>query len=782
MVKKIFRLPYFPVLLAPFVLYAGHILEGKALFWGTPSLQFIPWWDWAWEVIRQGGIPLWNPWVGMGAPLAANYQSAIFYPPHWIYFLLSTWGGASLMAWGTSLLVPIHLAWAGLGMVKFVDKLEGNRLAQTVSGLSFSLSGYMAARAGFLSINASVSWLPWIMVLSYSLANWGKVKNLAKLGIVFGFLFLAGHAQTSWYSIIMAGSWTLFLSFVFNGYLERGKQIREHFKVLGRFFAAGVAGALLAAVQLVPTWEYLRQSQRAASVPFEIAMTYSFWPWRLITFLHPDVFGSPVRGTYWGYGNYWEDAVYLGLFPFVLALVSVIAAMRARLCDQNEGSGEIDQFRLKTIIFFSGMVLISFLLAVGDHLPVFPFLYRNIPTFELFQAPTRISLWAVYSLAVLAGFGIQLLEKPKGRQLYWNRLAVAGSVAVTVGAGITWYLSRGVEMTFLRSAALLGFWAAGSSMLILFNPGRGEGKGRVQWARLIGLFIAADLILAGWGLNPGIDAEIYQAGIEKDSIKGRIYLQADDEYRLKFERFFRFDDFQMDSEWRELFFSLLPNLNMLNRIESANNFDPLVPARYQTWMETLDDGDSFVQEAMLQIMDVNTIVRVDEKLGVNFQQVPGERGKVYFSSCPRFVESEEEALQLISEAKVELGREIILESEGSDALEVICSSPKAVLKTLQKTHSGAVLSVTTDQDGWLFWSQVYYPGWKAWVDGNRVPVRRANYLFQAVPVSAGNHMVEFIYQSQIFWLGGGVSLAAMVCLIILLWFIPKREKNSGFVI
>lgn len=780
MVKKIFRLPYFPVLLAPFVLYAGHIFGGKALFWGTPSLQFIPWWDWAWEIIRQGGIPLWNPWVGMGAPLAANYQSAIFYPPHWIYFLLSTWGGVSLMAWGTSLLVPIHLAWAGLGMVKFVDKLGGNRLAQTVSGLSFSLSGYLASRAGFLSINASVSWLPWIMLFSYSLAKEGKVKNLAKLGIVFGFQFLAGHAQTSWYSIIMAGAWTLFLSFVFNGYQERGKQIREHFKVVGRFFAAGIAGALLAAVQLVPTWEYLRQSQRAVSVPFETAMTYSFWPWRLLTLLHPDVFGSPVRGTYWGYGNYWEDAVYLGLFPFVLALISVTAAVRARMRDQSKVNGEIDQFRLRTIFFFSVMVLISFLLAVGDHLPFFPFLYRNIPTFKLFQAPTRISLWAVYSLAVLAGFGIQLLDKPKGRQLYWNRLAVAGSAAVAVGAGITWYLSREVELTFVKSAALLGFWAVGSSLLILFNPGRREKKGRAQWMWLVGLFIAADLIFAGWGLNPGVDADFYQAGSEKGSIKERIYLQADDEYRLKFERFFRFDDFQMDNEWRELFISFLPNLNMLNRIESANNFDPLVPARYQTWMETLEAGDSFVQESMLQIMAVNTIARVDQNLEVNFQQVSGDRDKVYFSSCPRFVESEEEALRLISEAKVELEREIILESEGSDAFDVICSSPKAVLEILKKGHSGFVISVTTDQDGWLFLSEVYYPGWKAWVDGNRVQVHRGNYLFQAVPVSAGSHLVKINYQPQTFWLGGGISLAAVAGLIILLRLNPQRAKKQKF--
>ena len=38
-------------------------------------------------------------------------------------------------------------------------------------------------------------------------------------------------------------------------------------------------------------------------------------------------------------------------------------------------------------------------------LPVFPWLYRNVPSFDMFQSPARFSLWAVFSLALLAGIG-----------------------------------------------------------------------------------------------------------------------------------------------------------------------------------------------------------------------------------------------------------------------------------------------------------------------------------------------------------------------------------------
>ena len=121
------------LLLCPFILLAPVWLAGNALYWGTPSSQFIPWWWQAWQTISAGEWPLWNPLLGMGAPLLANYQSALFYPPHWIYFGLAALGGLPLMAWGMAFIVSLHLAWAGWGMGLLVKRLGKSELAQTVA-------------------------------------------------------------------------------------------------------------------------------------------------------------------------------------------------------------------------------------------------------------------------------------------------------------------------------------------------------------------------------------------------------------------------------------------------------------------------------------------------------------------------------------------------------------------------------------------------------------------------------------------------------------------------
>ena len=162
MVPLINRKPslYHLLWLIPFLLFAPTIFRGQALVWGTPSLQFIPWRFLAWEQIQTGIWPFWNPLNGMGAPLLANYQLALYYPPGWVLFILQAIGGAPWMAWGYTLLLVAHLSWAGYGTAKLVKQFGLNELAQVVAGLAYSMSGFLVARAGFISMIWSAAWLP----------------------------------------------------------------------------------------------------------------------------------------------------------------------------------------------------------------------------------------------------------------------------------------------------------------------------------------------------------------------------------------------------------------------------------------------------------------------------------------------------------------------------------------------------------------------------------------------------------------------------------------------
>lgn len=119
-------------------------------------LQFAPWRDYGFAQLLAGEAPLWML-VGAGAPLLANYQSALLYPPNWLGIL------APLDLAHNALLIG-HIALTGVGMVVLTRRLGYPALGQVVAGLTFGLCQYVVARAGFYSINAAVAWTPWLVV------------------------------------------------------------------------------------------------------------------------------------------------------------------------------------------------------------------------------------------------------------------------------------------------------------------------------------------------------------------------------------------------------------------------------------------------------------------------------------------------------------------------------------------------------------------------------------------------------------------------------------------
>ncbi|MBM3145576.1 MAG: hypothetical protein FJ010_11525 [Chloroflexi bacterium] len=782
MSKRIFRLPYTPIILAPLILFAPMLFTGKALFWGAPALQFVPWWSWAWETILEGHLPLWNPLLGMGTPLMANYQSALFYPPTWVYFLFYALGGIGAMVWAQALMVSLHLIWAGLGIAALARKLGLGALSQAVSGLAFSLSGYLVARAWFASINVAVAWLPWVMLYAFTAVKERDRRAWWKLGVVIGLQMLAGHAQMTGYTLLLAGLWIAYwewhrnMSFKNAGGAEfsndlsprslRSPRLNNLFAVVSVILAeirlglAALLGFALAAVQLFPTAVYLMQSQRAAAVDMDFALNYSFWPWRFLDLLAPGLFGSPVSGDYWGYGNYWEDAIYIGIVPILLAIGALANILFRKRRDEALDDGRSsDVSRRSLTIFLAALAFISFLLALGKNTPLFPWLYQHVPTFDMFQAPTRISIWAVFALALLAGVGAERLRRPEGRGLYWTRLGTAGALAVSLGAGLTLFAMSDVSLTFIRATALAGLWGLGAGVLALTVPT--EGKLERWWAWLATTWIALDLLAAGWGLTPGADMAFYTGPAASGDLgEGRLYLPLDQEDDLKYRRFFRFDAFDPGEDWGALRAALLPNINMLEGIPSANNFDPLLPGRYTQWMESLENVDMETRDGLLDLMGVTALEEVDAARGAGVRYILREGAyRLRWVACAVSARDEADAWEQVFSGKINFGSEVILEG-AEPSLRSDCPSAQGQAILEDQSPNELVIHSESAASGWVVLSDVWYPGWRARLDGSPVEIRRANFLFRAVPVPPGAHIVEFEYHPVEFYLGGALSLVA----------------------
>ncbi len=96
-------------------------------------------------------------------------------------------------------------------------------------------------------------------------------------------------------------------------------------------------------------------------------------------------------------------------------------------------------------------------------------------------------------------------------------------------------------------------------------------------------------------------------------------------------------------------------------------------------------------------------------------------------------------------------------SEGTGSIEVVSYTPNKV-----------ILSASTSCDAYLSSSEIFYPGWHAYIDDKEVAIYESNIAFRTLFVSAGKHTITYEYKPMIFIIGGAITFVTGVFLIWLL--------------
>ncbi|MGA2112243.1 MAG: YfhO family protein [Anaerolineales bacterium] len=762
------KLPFLAILAAAMLLFWQILFAGQVIFWGVPLLQFYPWHFLARELLARGGLPLWDPYLGMGAPLLANSQSALLYPPNWLLLVLPL---DHAQGW----LLVAHIVLGGWGMICLARRLGINSFGQAVAGLAFALSGYSVGRAGFQSINAALAWLPWIILAAERLVSEERGITIL-LGVLLALQILAGHLQTAWYTWLLLAGWIVARS------LDPRWNWGRRLKALVRLALGSALALLLSAAQLLPTLEYLIQSQRAGGINPTVGLAYSFWPWHLLTLLMPNFFGNPASGNYWGYGNYWEDAIYIGLLPCLLAGSALVEWWKRR-------RGSVAPTANLPHGFLALLLPLSLILALGQQSPVFLFLFRWVPTFNLFQAPARMMIWAVFALALLSGEGAMAWRRAQGRAAVWARRLLATSIAILLGCAAATELLQ-VRSTFIPSFFRLGLLGAAACLVWLLGVRREGDRAPAYdaWWHLPPagsvvaiLLICADLIWADYGLVPSTSSRLYSAPnpsaetLASELGGHRYYLFSQPLYQIMYEHFFRFATFQGTSDWMQVRESELPNLSLLDGIASANNFDPLVPARTAELLAETEKLEPEAQERLWAMMDV---ARVLDSSG--WKEVSTDPKEAWGVCSAQVVPEGEQALQAVLATGFDPFREVILEV-GKGVAPAQCVQPPVVKKIMRLGGDSVQLWINSQGTGYLVLSDTYYPGWQATLDGASVPILRADYAFRAVRIPPGDHMVEFRYRPLSFWGGALLSAVSLVALaaLALRRRIRRRKTDHG---
>lgn len=726
---------YWPILIliaAPLVLFAP-ILIGRVWYWGVPLLQFYPWQRMAVESYQAGQLPLWNSLVGNGAPLAANLQTGAFYPLNFLYLLLPT-------EYAMGYTAILHVILAGLFMYAYLRTMKLSLLAALIGALAFELNGFLIARAGFLSITVAVPWLAAWLWRAEKLQEAGGKKqeagrNALWLALVIGMGVLAGHAQTAVYGLIFVS-----LYFVWRVLSNRAALRLSVPRSLILFVVAVLLGLGLAAIQLLPAAELTRESQRAGGLDYTKIMTHSYWPLRLLTMFSPDFFGSPAQNNFWGYDNYWENAAYIGVIPILLALYAIWNRLRRKVTQGPIG-------------FFALTALVSLVLAFGWFMPIYPFLYYNIPGFALFQGPARWLIITLVALCVLAGFGMQQLVDRGLSRKATTRLIFLGLALSFAGLATSFILKGRVE-TFGPATLRLGVLLLLTGWLFRFD------LHKPKWTAALVVVVALDLITAQFALNPTLPTDIYHAPnptaetLKADGSIGRTFTFAQDEETIKFGKYLahktadgktQFDGFGPNdlNYWLGERAALLPNAATIDRLPSANNFDSLIVGRYQNLIDKIEALPVEQALPLLSQMHIGYIVSPRE---LNLPVVTRTSDVTFYRND-----------QVLPRAW--------LTAADVDLSNVSTMMSGSVIESLTDSGNTVTIRASSPQAGWLILADTWYPGWQASIDGRPVEIQVANTAFRAAEFPAGTHTIEFRYEPRSVTIGLIVSLTSLIVVV-----------------
>lgn len=98
----------------------------------------------------------------------------------------------------------------------------------------------------------------------------------------------------------------------------------------------------------------------------------------------------------------------------------------------------------------------------------------------------------------------------------------------------------------------------------------------------------------------------------------------------------------------------------------------------------------------------------------------------------------------------------------------ISSDTTARIKLTAYTPKYLKYESQSSSNGLAVFSEIYYPGWEATIDGKESNILRADYMLRALEIPAGKHAIEFTFEPKAYTVGNKVTTASSWLVLIIL--------------
>ncbi len=711
----------------PVSLNLGWIPRG-----GGDLVSFLwPTYSYAAEAMRAGRIPLWTHTLYAGAPFAADNQSGVFYPLNLLAFGL--WPGVPYQALEWLVVAHVWLAGAGMyALVRVLLKRPNTPAPATayagalVAAVAYMFSDVFVTHIGNLNIVAVSAWLPVCFLALHLALTRCSAGWAAAAGVGLGVAALAGHAQMMLMVVIALGLYGA--AWVLGTRREGGRvmALRAALVVLTFGVAFGVA-----ALSLIPAAEMTRYTGRAR-LDYAGAAEFSL-PWAgLAGLFSPLIFGR-------GAAHFWApwDRVEAGYAGALTLLLAGLAPLRGR----------------RLPLFLWGLAAFGVLVALGAHTPFHRLLYTVAPGFAQLRVPARFILLTDFALAALAGLGVyHLTSLPRRRLVAWGLVLLGLGSGVGLAAFATVAGAAAHTRTLLLGLGLFGGLVLGG-MALAANARRPGAL-----ILLVGL-AAVDLV--GHGAWVEVERNDPTRGFQHPAAVAFLKAQAGP---------LRIDN--ASGAWS-------PDAAARFGLEDIGGLsNPLALAAYDTYLGAVGSRGSplynflnvqFVISDKDQPPGDSTFVPVfneDPTVDIYLNTQAQPRVRLVYAAQP--VAGGEAAFGAIHAPGFDPSALVVLDTTVDGLAPALDGPPPAGASNLYYLdYQPERFTVVAETPGpaYLVLSEVWYPGWRAWLDEVEVPVYLANFAFRAVYLpAAGTHTLTMRFDPSSWKVGLGITSLTLLAL------------------
>ena len=776
--------------------------------------------------VSGGAFPLWNPIILGGTPFVESLAGGdSLYPPSaLLLFLLDPYRA---LGWK----LVLHVFLAGIFMYAWIRRLGLSQPSALLAGLAYGLAPFMVTlvlggQDGKIFVVALTPLLFWV---TESFLVRGGMRSIALVSLVVGAVMLTTHFQMAYFLFGGVGAYVLFRTILIWRAKDVGPSqeigpaggpggnLRGRRVALTRFLvfvAAAVLGAGVAAVQFLPAASYVVDHSRRTATTTDAsaegsrayASSWSLHPEEVVALAVPEFVGVSsanadwARGTYWGRNDFKGNHEYVGLVVLLLAGLSFFGGARRSLR-----------------LFLVGLGGMALLFGLGSHTPVWRLFYEVVPGIRLFRAPSLAIFLFGFSVVTLMAFGVErLLDlERKGSEADWTRpgrflwgasgVVLLGFVLAVSGAlSAAWSLAVYRDMPAQAAQTLANaepFIVRGFMFAVILTAATAGVAWGLRTARLaplgavvaLGLLISLDLIRVD---VPFIQTQDFAA-----------FRAPDPNIDFLLERQREEDPFRVFSLRGLDGQDVRPGMFGL---ELAGGHHPNDLGRYRELIGMVGSGlpaNLIASANVLRILNVRYILWPDQLGAPADQGLPADitdnlrrlsqttiQGRPYetvyeFSDLPRarlvsdaVILPDDQAVPHMLSGDFDPARQVVL----SDPLPVELTGGEVVgrIEWVERSNNDMTLQVSADRPALLVLADNWFPAWKARIGNQEVPVLRVNHSLRAVPITAGEHTVEFYYESDLLRWSLRLtllSLAVVAGLVGVDWMRGRRsaERRAG---